>query len=371
MTDEELFSLLQKYKENRLTTEELLHLRGWMNESSGNRLFMENFIKLYKLDNQIRAARQVDIEGAWTALCHRRRRRRLHRVAYKFTVAACLFLVFGLGLYWAARLQPSDSGKVAEVPVDEASQGTTLTLGNGETVRLTDSVFVVDEQMMALAVQKGTADRAEDSEKLNRVEVPEGKVLSLFLPDGTKVWIHSSSRLSFPSSFVGKRIVELQGEAYFDVAKTGQPFEVHAGGMKVSVLGTQFNVSVRSEQASQVTLVKGLVEVSNRQTKVKLAPGQQAEMQSDDSAITVHQVNTSYYTAWATGVFDFEDMPLEEIVTLLSRWYGVEVEVASPLRTLRLSGTFMRKDSWEHTLEMLRRVSHAQVSEVNGRVILQ
>src|SRR3546814_14192476 len=68
----------------------------------------------------------------------------------------------------------------------------------------------------------------------------------LTLSDGTKVWLHSASTLKYPSQFAAsERIVNLEGEAYFEVSK-GVQFKVLRHGQTVEVLGTQFNV--RSEE---------------------------------------------------------------------------------------------------------------------------
>lgn len=82
----------------------------------------------------------------------------------------------------------------------------------------------------------------------------------MVLSDGTKVHLNSMSSLRFPVAFTAdKREVELQGEAYFEVSKTGQPFIVNVNGMQVEVLGTTFNISAYPNEEYQTTLVTGSV----------------------------------------------------------------------------------------------------------------
>ena len=61
---------------------------------------------------------------------------------------------------------------------------------------------------------------------------------------------------------IGPRKVELEGEAYFEVCKTGQPFIVCTQGMQVEVLGTTFNISAYPQEEYQTTLVNGSVKVN-------------------------------------------------------------------------------------------------------------
>lgn len=369
MNEKELLSLLQKYRENRLSAIEHARLRAWMDESPANRLLLENFIKLYKLDNQCQAVPRLDVPGAWETFCRRRRRISLHRAFRRFVAAASLLLVLGVGLYAALQLGRTDDTAVADIPEIYARKGShqaLLTLSSGKKISLQDSVLTVDEKLLAQVSDSSVAVQQ------NVVEVPRGGEFSMLLPDGTKVWLNAASLLRFPSRFEGKRVVELEGEAYFEVAKTGHPFEVHVAGAKVRVLGTHFNVSAYEETPTQVTLVEGGVEVSNEQGRVKLVPGQQAEIKSSETGITVRTVNTSRYVAWVTGVFDFDDTSMEEIVSVLSRWYDVEIEIASPaLKKMRFSGTFLREETLGYTLEMLGEVSHMEVSVEEEKIILR
>ena len=84
-------------------------------------------------------------------------------------------------------------------------------------------------------------------EEYNTLVVPRGGEYMLELSDGTKVWLNSDSELRFPVTFVGdRRNVEIEGEAYFEVAKDeAKPFHVLANGADIKVLGTSFNVRLR------------------------------------------------------------------------------------------------------------------------------
>ena len=87
----------------------------------------------------------------------------------------------------------------------------------------------------------------------------------LELSDGTKVWLNSDSELRFPITFVGdRRSVEIEGEAYFEVAKDeGKPFHVLANGVDIKVLGTSFNVMAYRGHTI-TTLVEGKVVMERR-----------------------------------------------------------------------------------------------------------
>src|SRR5690606_5352201 len=99
------------------------------------------------------------------------------------------------------------------------------------------------------------------------------------LSDGTKVMLNSASSLTFPTSFKQKdRLVELNGEAYFEVAHhQDKHFKVVSGLQTVEVLGTHFNVNAYAdEDRIKTTLLEGAVKVSTDRTSALIAPGEQA-----------------------------------------------------------------------------------------------
>ncbi len=375
MSDEELRLFLHKYKENGLSEEEYLRFRTWVAQSPENRLLIENFIKLYKLEQQCRAAERIDLSQAWQTFCRRRRNRSLRRMVCRAAMAACLIgVLWGLALYF---LYPDEPSSVALNESGNRSSGidkkssVVLTLSDGQEIELRDSVMTVDSRLLdadaSASARKGEAARQD----YHQVSVPEGGRFELVLPDGTKVWINSASVFRFPSCFTDMRRVELEGEAFFEVAKSNIPFEVRTSGMTVRVLGTRFNVSAYREYPLQATLVQGGVEVESAGEKVRLTPGQQAEIKSGHASIAVREVNTDIYTAWMMDAFNFENVSLEDIVSLLSRWYGAEMEFASPaLRSIRYSGTILRKESLDYVLEMIQKVSDVEFVKGNGNKVI-
>lgn len=153
-----------------------------------------------------------------------------------------------------------------------------LTLDNGETVYLDENA---DGRQLQLAGKQIQIDSTtlnyspadgqvvQSALVYNKVEVPQGGEYTLVLNDGTKVHLNSMSSLRFPLTFeAGKREVELAGEAYFEVNKTGHPFTVSTQGMQIEVLGTTFNISAYPGEEYQATLVSGSVKVTPGRDRV-------------------------------------------------------------------------------------------------------
>ena len=120
-------------------------------------------------------------------------------------------------------------------------------------------IVATEKKIVYRAIEEETSTPKE--EEYNTLVVPRGGEYMVELSDGTKVWLNSDSELRFPITFVGdRRNVEIEGEAYFEVAKDeGKPFHVLAkrGGYK-SVRERSFNVMTYRGRTI-TTLVEGKV----------------------------------------------------------------------------------------------------------------
>lgn len=188
----------------------------------------------------------------------------------------------------------------------------------------------------------------------NTISIPRGGQYQITLPDGTKVWLNSSSSLTFPTAFTGKeRKVELTGEAYFEAAKDKIPFIVRSGSQQIEVLGTHFNVMAYKDEAGiKTTLLEGSVKVSHLTSHIShlLKPGQQALMKS--STIKVAEVDTEEAVAWKNGMFQFNNTDMQTVMRQLERWYNVEADEDN-MPQKRFNGIISRDVPLSQVLKMM------------------
>ena len=149
------------------------------------------------------------------------------------------------------------------------------------------------------------------------------------LADGTRVWLNSESELHFPLQFGGEqRIVQLTGEAYFEVAKdAARPFIVKTSHYNIEVLGTRFNVAdYDNDMSVHTTLVEGKVAVSGPGVRQRiLQPNEQFVLDKNTGKQEIKTVDVSYIVAWKDAGFRFRDVRLEDIMHAIERWYDVTV----------------------------------------------
>ena len=186
--------------------------------------------------------------------------------------------------------------------------------------------------------------------------------------------MNADSELKYPVEFSdGKRIVDLKGEAYFEVHKDSlRPFVVRVNGAEVTVLGTSFNVNTYGDDGQiYTTLVNGAVRVSsvkNGQAEV-LKPGMQSVMDVQSGQLTVREVDVEPYVAWREGRFVFRAMTLDLIMRQLQRWYDFEVFYQNPeLKDYEFRGVIKRDMDLDKVLSVIKVTTNVDF-EVKGKVI--
>jgi len=157
-----------------------------------------------------------------------------------------------------------------------------------------------------------------------------GQVANVTLTDGTRVTLGPGTTLGVSRTFGRVRDVTLTGEALFDVtAAQRTPFLVHTGNVTTRVLGTRFDVKrYASDTATQVVVVSGKVASgSPRQSSVTLVAGAMGHI-TDSTATVVPVSDMTTVTGWTVGRLRFHERPASEVLAQLSRWYGVEFQLA-------------------------------------------
>lgn len=194
---------------------------------------------------------------------------------------------------------------------------------------------------------------------LQSIYVPPGSRTSVTLPDGSLVWLNSNTSFKYPTTFASEnRVVELDGEAYFEVTKNeGKSFIVKTNKYNVEVLGTTFNVEAYANEASFKTgLFNGKVKLYKEQQENKslyLKPGEAAELIGD--ALQVSSANQNSFR-WKDGLIILEDKSFTEIMRLFEKYYDVQIIIKNDkTKELGYKGKLRISDGIDHALRVLQK----------------
>jgi ferric-dicitrate binding protein FerR (iron transport regulator) len=336
LTEKELQELSEKWLSGNLSCEERIKLDKWYNQESPEAINWESgerreFELGERLFEKILEAQEEHLT--------RHKPFRIKILAnHTRKLAATLLLLAGAGLFYYL----SPFNKINTRTNQAILSGTKnnnkaiLTLADGSTV-------VLDKTRKGLVAKQGNAQvnktgngalsyhnnvtgTAAPGIQYNSIATPVGSQYEVSLADGTKVWLNALSCLKYPTIFNGAdRVVELTGEAYFEVAKNKhKPFKVMlANRTSIEVLGTHFNIMAYQDETNiNATLLEGSIKVKKGAANQMIVPGEQAEI---TDRIKVSAVDAQESIAWKNGLFSFDKSDTKTIMRQIGRWYGVEI----------------------------------------------
>uniref|UniRef100_UPI00359C62F3 FecR domain-containing protein n=1 Tax=Bacteroides caccae TaxID=47678 RepID=UPI00359C62F3 len=298
-----------------------------------------------------------------------------------YAAAAVIVLAVGLSFYMSNFYSAVEEKRVLIQPGTQQAQ---LTLPDGSIIDVDKKEVNVVVDGVQVKYNKGvlsyqptvTTQHEEESTeekpvKSNELVIPRGGENTVILADGTTVHLNAGSKLTYPVRFAGKRrVVALEGEAYFDVVKDEtRPFIVQTHLGEVTVLGTAFNINAYTDASVYTTLVHGKVQFSSSSIgTIILSPGEQAVVSANGSE--KRMVDLDEYVGWVDGRYVFNNRPLGEIMQTFERWYDIQVYYETPhLRDITYSGSLKRYGTINSFLDALE-LTGDLTYKISGRNIL-
>jgi transmembrane sensor len=395
-------SLIEKFLEESLSQEEERELREWLAEAEHNDSFFQQITNKDVLREKLKIYASTDSEAIWQKTMNKidgaklvdlYPEKKTFRIPYgKVAAAAAVILLISASTWYfagkssnqTAQTENNQSGFKSRIVPGGAKA--TLTLSDGSTILLNNAQngSVADQGHMQITKTDGRliynmkpdSDGPQTEQDLyNTVTTPRGGEYKITLPDGSKVWLNAASSLRFPIAFAGnERIVELTGEAYFEVNPQNQdgtskdlakqkgriaktPFIVKintSGGNKneVEVLGTHFNVMAYDDEASiKTTLIEGKVKVTSGSKFQTIHPGEQAKLK--EGTIQVQQVDADDVVGWTTGFIPVAGPDIDYTLRQIARWYDVKIVYQGNKPAGSLEGKLPRSTSIESVIKLL------------------
>lgn len=195
---------------------------------------------------------------------------------------------------------------------------------------------------------------------MQTISVPAGQCVNVTLPDGSDIWLNAGTTIQYPVSFnTDKRLVTLDGEAYFDIARNPEkPFVVKTARFDIEVLGTKFNVDAYAGMDKfETVLMEGHVMVSSiadPSRTVALQPNRKVYSRNADLLTT--EVNNFERYRWKEGLICFQNEPFDTVMKDFERFYGLRIVVHNQkVMKYLYTGKFKQTDGIEHALRLLQK----------------
>nr|WP_121269566.1 FecR family protein [Pedobacter schmidteae] len=378
MQEEEIKTILDNYRKGQATEAEKALLESWYltyQEAGTSELGLEE--------------RTADLDGVLLNL------QKEQKSPVKFhswpTIAAAVAVLMTLsaGLFFYLSHDTKvmeEAAGMAQATIIPGGNKATLTLANGKIIDLTaahtgnvgvqSGIHITKTADGQLIYRVAETSAVEDPQRIayNTIATPKGGQYQILLPDGSRVWLNAASSLRYPAQINSsrERRVELNGEAYFEIAKADRkPFIVATAEQEVMVLGTHFNVkSYADDGSTKTTLLEGSVQVKakvNGISVVILKPGQQSELKQD--GIKVVAVEAEDEIDWKNGDFVFKEENLESMMRKIARWYDVQIVYQENVpKNITLEGLVSRSKSIGEVLAIIESTGKVHF-KIEGRKI--
>lgn len=371
-----------------LNASEKKQLEDWLADSEANKKLLAEMQNQEDLQQRNKIIAGIDMDKEWTQFQNTIRPQR-KTIALNWTnvlkYAAVIALPLLIGTYLFLQVDKQED-YIADVPVEilPGVKKAQLVLSNGERVELSEENLDLSNQEKGVKIENkeealsyATVEKLKGELRYNHLIIGRGEEYHLTLADGSKVWLNSESKLKYPTQFANNiRVVELEGEGYFEVAKNAKaPFIVKTNQMDVEVLGTAFNVSAYNEdRRTETTLVEGSVKIAARFGNSKpiiIKPNEQAVYNANTNQLDINHVDARIYGRWREGLFAFDEENLDEIMTTLARWYNIRVFYQDKqAMKLKFSGKLPRFGTCNELLEMIEKTTNVQFEIKNGENVI-
>jgi len=331
MNQKKINSLILKLINDTISEQESEQLVKLLNDDNNLEYFKE-YIQINLLINRS-LKNQFESKKAFLRL----RFRQVFSQNRLFKYAAILVLIFGLLNYL---ISPNN-----ELKLNSIDPKTNITLNLGDKVLKVLEFYSLPEKIkVSNNINIEISGKSISYESFNNLEfegdhiihVPNGKKFELLLSDSTKIYLNSGSKIKYPPNFVSgknREIFLLNGEAYFDIAKSkDQKFIVKTKYYDIEVLGTKFNISTyEDDEFSETVLLEGSVNFStnndefNNKTTTQLIPGQKVSINKERKNIVIENVDTEIYKGWINNKLIFRNISFNEMTKKLERNYNVKI----------------------------------------------
>ena len=189
--------------------------------------------------------------------------------------------------------------------------------------------------------------------------------------------MNRNSRFTYSDAYdTDQRKVNLEGEAYFEVAKNPErPFIVDMGNASIRVLGTTFSVKAdKGKDQITAVLLEGSIRFESPTQQVLLAPDQQLTFIRSTNKIDIQSVNAKENLAWKDGLLKYKSIALCTLLNELEKRYEIPIHIENKRLldpNVTVSGTFSEDQSLKEILQVISRSLPIKWSQRDGTYYIQ
>jgi len=334
MDEKKVPNIISKHLAGQANEAEEKYLQLWLKESALNRQVYDNIYKLWQLTKPKGDIKTPDTAAEWSALQTR------------------------LGITFSKE-------KAAILPMQKS------TIKRSRPILPKKIRWAMASAALVILTFGGLFFNSQN-QQVYVTQNAERKTIEL--PDGSTVHLNVASEIRLAQGLPDSvRRIFLKGQAFFDIARDGRPFEVQTENARIRVLGTRFDIQSRNHETRAIVKEGSILLQTISDTplnKVILQANEQSLVIRKNAPTPVEQVQADYIIGWLNNRFVFHQTPLREIAAELERRYDTKIHIQSPtLGSRSLSGAF-REEEIDTTLHVFCQTLNLKYSFQNDSYLI-
>ncbi len=199
------------------------------------------------------------------------------------------------------------------------------------------------------------------------------KVLIDTLPDGSIVHVNKNSSIAYNSDFKSQRVVNLTGEAFFNIKHNAAvPFTVHVNGINIVDVGTAFNVKSKQHN-TEIIVESGIVRISKDNNAVQLHARQMVSIKPGDKAFKIERSDDMLYNYYVSNTFIANKTPLWHLIDVLNEAYNADIKIENnALRNAPITVTIRLRESLTDILNLIKETTpEMQIDKTGNATVIR
>ena len=325
MNQEKYIKLIAQYLTGEISENNREVLLAWVEAGDENRIIFEETVQLWAVSENYKSDFDTNVEEAWS------------QVEQKIVTKSL----------------PDSSVKI-------------IGLSNFKRFLQVAAVFLIGAVGLYFLLQKNPTPQ------LVAYQTQEEETLKVMLPDSSQIVLNENSQLTY-TKVDGKRLVTLEGEAWFDVQHMDDiTFEIQTGDARTVVVGTAFNVRAYPNEAKvEVSVARGKVAFSKKNDleSVKILPAgtEGVFLKKEKKVVKVKRENDNA-NAWRTLTLDFDHVKIEKVFETLERYFEVKIESDANILKCDFKGVY-KNPKLENVLDAIEFALGAKITKKNKTYI--
>jgi len=162
------------------------------------------------------------------------------------------------------------------------------------------------------------------------ISVDAGEKITVHVNPHISIWLNSNSTIKIPRKSNRRASFYLEGEAFIKIteSKKRKEYSIISGGTEFQTSSAEFHINSESRENDLVAHVSEgkincIIPFATKSQELTILEGEKINFIAKAGFLAKDNIHTYNYMAWKTGILQFNNQPLSEVMDILSNYYDI------------------------------------------------